>query len=459
MSKIKLYNSKTRKKEIFRALEENNVRMYVCGPTVYERAHLGNARPVVVFDILYRLLRQVYGSQHVDYVRNFTDIDDKINARAKILKIDIKQITDETIEWFLEDMEELNSLLPNSMPRATEYVDEMIDMINDLIKAGHAYDKEGHVYFSVRSYPNYGKLSGRSLDEMVAGSRVEISDIKKDQLDFILWKPSTNDLPGWNSPWGRGRPGWHIECSAMSKKLLGATFDIHCGGSDLRFPHHENEIAQSQCANPNDHFANFWLHNEMLQVDGKKMSKSLGNFYTVKDLLDKRISGQVIRFVLLNTHYRKPLDWTQTRVDEAKKILNKWEKQTKDIVPGDVDLTVLEALSDDLNSVAAISRLHKLSRDGDFSELLASAQFMGLLMPVNYKNLSSSDDERLISKVTNLLSTYRKEAFSKNSFEEFDLLKKKVVEAGLEVQMSRVSLKLVSTENFDEVALKGILDE
>ena len=459
MSKIILYNSKTRKKEPFYALDEKNVRMYVCGPTVYERAHLGNARPVVIFDILYRLLINIYGFQHVDYVRNFTDIDDKINDRAKSLQVDIKKITEETIEWFLEDMGELNSLLPNSMPRATEYIDEMIDMINDLIKEGHAYSREGHVYFSVRSYPNYGSLSGRSLDDMIAGSRVEISNLKRDPLDFILWKPSTNDLPGWASPWGRGRPGWHIECSAMSKKLLGASFDIHCGGSDLRFPHHENEIAQSQCANPNDHFANFWLHNEMLQVGGKKMSKSLGNFYTVKDLLDENIPGEVIRFILLNTHYRKPLDWTKTRVDEAKKILNRWRNQTNDITPGEVDPSIIEALSDDLNSVAAISRLHKLSRDGDFSKLLASAQFIGLLMVVDEKKFSPTDNEDIIKSISNLLLQSRKKAFLNNSFTEFDTLKQAVLEAGLEVQVSRDSLKVVSTENFDVAALKGIVDE
>ena len=459
MSKIILYNSKTRKKEPFYALDEKNVRMYVCGPTVYERAHLGNARPVVIFDILYRLLINIYGFQHVNYVRNFTDIDDKINDRAKSLQVDIKKITEETIEWFLEDMGELNSLLPNSMPRATEYIDEMIDMINDLIKEGHAYSREGHVYFSVRSYPKYGSLSGRSLDDMIAGSRVEISNLKRDPLDFILWKPSTNDLPGWASPWGRGRPGWHIECSAMSKKLLGASFDIHCGGSDLRFPHHENEIAQSQCANPNDHFANFWLHNEMLQVGGKKMSKSLGNFYTVKDLLDENIPGEVIRFILLNTHYRKPLDWTKTRVDEAKKILNRWRNQTNDIIPGEVDPSIIEALSDDLNSVAAISRLHKLSRDGDFSKLLASAQFIGLLMVVDEKKFSPTDNEDIIKSISNILLQSRKKAFLNNSFTEFDTLKQAVLEAGLEVQVSRDSLKVVSTENFDVAALKGIVDE
>ena len=459
MSKIILYNSKTRKKEPFYALDEKNVRMYVCGPTVYERAHLGNARPVVIFDILYRLLINIYGFQHVDYVRNFTDIDDKINDRAKSLQVDIKKITEETIEWFLEDMGELNSLLPNSMPRATEYIDEMIDMINDLIKEGHAYSREGHVYFSVRSYPNYGSLSGRSLDDMIAGSRVEISNLKRDPLDFILWKPSTNDLPGWASPWGRGRPGWHIECSAMSKKLLGASFDIHCGGSDLRFPPHENEIAQSQCANPNDHFANFWLHNEMLQVGGKKMSKSLGNFYTVKDLLDENIPGEVIRFILLNTHYRKPLDWTKTRVDEAKKILNRWRNQTNDITPGEVDPSIIEALSDDLNSVEAISRLHKLSRDGDFSKLLASAQFIGLLMVVDEKKFSPTDNEDIIKSISNILLQSRKKAFLNNSFTEFDTLKQAVLEAGLEVQVSRDSLKVVSTENFDVAALKGIVDE
>ncbi|HBS50361.1 MAG TPA: cysteine--tRNA ligase, partial [Rhodobacteraceae bacterium] len=272
MVEIKLHNTKTRRKELLTPIDPRNVRMYVCGPTVYDRAHLGNARPVVVFDVLYRLLRHVYGADHVTYVRNFTDVDDKINARAAESGREISQITAETTQWFLDDMAALGALEPDAMPRATQYIPQMVAMIEGLIETGHAYEAEGHVLFSVESYPEYGKLSGRSVDDMIAGARVEVAPYKRNPMDFVLWKPSTDDLPGWDSPWGRGRPGWHIECSAMSYELLGESFDIHGGGNDLMFPHHENEIAQSCCAHPEGSFANIWLHNEMLQVEGKKMS-------------------------------------------------------------------------------------------------------------------------------------------------------------------------------------------
>ncbi|MGA1180027.1 MAG: cysteine--tRNA ligase, partial [Marivivens sp.] len=319
MTTIRLRNSKTRKVEAFHPIDPENVRMYVCGPTVYDRAHLGNARPVLVFDVLYRLLRHVFGERHVTYVRNFTDVDDKINAEAqrrkglgdpRSLEELIAERTEETIAWYHADMDALGALRPDQEPRATAFIGQMIAMIADLIAKGHAYEKEGHVLFRVRSYQNYGALSGRSVDDMIAGARVEVAPFKEDPLDFVLWKPSDEDLPGWDSPWGRGRPGWHIECSAMSYELLGASFDIHGGGIDLQFPHHENEIAQSACAHPEAGFANYWVHNEMLQVEGKKMSKSLGNFFTVRDLLDQGVPGEVIRFVMLGTHYGKPMDWT-----------------------------------------------------------------------------------------------------------------------------------------------------
>ncbi len=300
MPKIKLHNSKVRKKEIFEPIDPSNVRMYLCGPTVYDRAHLGNARNVILFDVLFRFFRETYGDDNVKYVRNFTDIDDKINQRAKDLGKEIQVITDETIAWYLEDMALLGNLLPNEMPRATNYVAKMIKMIEDLVHSGHAYEAKGHVLFSVTSFKDYGSLSGRSIDDMIAGARVEIAPYKADPLDFVLWKPSSDDLPGWQSPWGRGRPGWHLECSAMSHDLLGDTFDIHGGGNDLIFPHHENELAQSNWCFPSGGFATFWLHNEMLQANGKKMSKSLGNFFTVRDLIDKGIPGEVIRFVFLS---------------------------------------------------------------------------------------------------------------------------------------------------------------
>ena len=280
MIKIKLHNTLTRKKQIFVPIDENNVRLYLCGPTVYDRAHLGNARNVIMFDVLYRLLIQVYGKKSITYVRNFTDIDDKINNKSLESGRPITDITSETIQWYLDDMAALGNLEPNLMPKATDYIPQMINFIERLITEGFAYVEEGHVLFSVSKYKNYGKLSGRSVEDMIAGARVEIASYKRDPMDFVLWKPSEKNLPGWESPWGRGRPGWHIECSAMAHDILGATFDIHGGGNDLQFPHHENEIAQSCCAYPESEFARYWLHNEMLQVDGKKMSKSLGNFFT-----------------------------------------------------------------------------------------------------------------------------------------------------------------------------------
>uniref|UniRef100_UPI0028B1CADF cysteine--tRNA ligase n=1 Tax=Paracoccus sp. TaxID=267 RepID=UPI0028B1CADF len=342
MVQIRLTNTKTRGKEVFRPIDPQNVRLYLCGPTVYDRAHLGNARPVVVIDVLVRLLRHVYGADHVTYVRNFTDVDDKINATAAARKEAgapgtleelIRQRTEETIGWYHADMDALGSARPDHEPRATDYIGQMIDMIGTLVEGGHAYAREGHVLFRVRSYADYGKLSGRSVDDMIAGARVEVAPFKEDPMDFVLWKPSDDDLPGWDSPWGRGRPGWHIECSAMSYELLGESFDIHAGGIDLQFPHHENEIAQSCCAHPHGDFARVWLHNEMLQVEGKKMSKSLGNFFTVRDLLEQGIPGEVVRFVLLSTHYRKPMDWTAGKAREAEAVLRRWRGLVAGIDP------------------------------------------------------------------------------------------------------------------------------
>lgn len=380
MTTIKLHNTRTRKKEVFEPLDPDNVRMYVCGPTVYDRAHLGNARPVVVFDVLYRLLRHVYGPDHVTYVRNFTDVDDKINARATESERTIGEITAETTQWFLDDMAALGALEPDHMPRATQYIPQMVTMIEDLIAKGHAYEAEGHVLFAVDSWrEGYGKLSGRSVDDMIAGARVEVAPYKRNPMDFVLWKPSSDDLPGWDSPWGRGRPGWHIECSAMAYELLGESFDIHGGGNDLMFPHHENEIAQSCCAHPEGQFARYWLHNEMLQVEGKKMSKSLGNFFTVRDLLDQGVPGEVIRFVFLSTHYRKPMDWTAEKAREAEKTLKRWRTFTAGVEPGDVSEEVVAALSDDLNTSLALHYCRNLFTVGDFAGFKASARFLGLL--------------------------------------------------------------------------------
>ncbi len=388
-TKIKLYNTKTRTKEEFAPIDPENVRMYVCGPTVYDRAHLGNARPVLVFDVLYRLLRHVYGADHVTYVRNFTDVDDRINETAQkrkeagaegTLEELIASRADETIDWYHQDMDALGALRPDFEPRATEYIGQMIALSQDLIDRGHAYVAEGHVLFSVESYADYGALSGRSVDDMIAGARVEVAPYKRNPMDFVLWKPSPDDLPGWDSPWGRGRPGWHIECSAMAHELLGAHFDIHGGGNDLQFPHHENEIAQSTCVG--HQFANVWMHNEMLQVEGKKMSKSLGNFFTVRDLLEQGVPGEVIRFVMLSTHYRKPMDWTEKKRAEAENELEYWALSTKETTASaKVPEGVISALSQDLNTMGAITEMRRLAKAGEFSELLCAANFLGLKLP------------------------------------------------------------------------------
>ena len=368
MTEIKLWNTATKTKEVLRPIDPENVRMYVCGPTVYDRAHLGNARPALVFDTLFRLLRHVYGEDHVRYVRNITDVDDKINATAQARKADgaagtleelIAERADETVAWYREDMAALGSLSPTHEPRATDYIAEMIAMIEALVAKDHAYAAEGHVLFRVRSYADYGALSGRSVDDMIAGARVEVAPFKEDPMDFVLWKPSDGDLPGWDSPWGRGRPGWHIECSAMANALLGETFDIHGGGNDLIFPHHENEIAQSKCMGHG--FAQIWMHNEMLQVEGKKMSKSLGNFFTVRDLLDQGVPGEVIRFVMLSTHYRKPMDWTEKKREEAAKRLTRWYRKTDGVEASETVSPAIEAaLADDLNTHLALTEMDKM---------------------------------------------------------------------------------------------------
>jgi len=371
-----LYNSLTRRKEPFEPLDRNRVGMYVCGPTVYDEAHIGNARAVVAFDLLYRVLRHEYGADHVTYVRNITDVEDKIMAAARASGQTIDQVTARTTAQFHADMAALGNLPPDIEPRATEYITQMIALIERLIASNHAYAAEGHALFRVASYAKYGALSRRSRADMIAGARVEIAPYKEDPGDFVLWKPSTPDQPGWDSPWGRGRPGWHIECSAMSENTLGETFDIHGGGLDLIFPHHENEIAQSVCAHngrgPED-FSRYWLHNGMLTVGGAKMAKSDGNFITVRELLDKafdrRLAGEAIRLALLGSHYRDPLDWTEERLRQARNALRRFyfelasnvssdevEHRALAEIPPPED--ILGALADDLNAPLAISRLH-----------------------------------------------------------------------------------------------------
>ena len=455
MIKIKLHNTLTRKKQTFVPLDENNVRLYLCGPTVYDRAHLGNARNVIMFDILYRLLIDTYGISSVTYVRNFTDIDDKINSKSLESGRPINDITSETIQWYLEDMAALGNLEPNLMPRATDYIPQMINYIERLIKRGFAYSDEGHVLFSISNYKDYGKLSGRSVEDMIAGARVEVASYKKNPMDFVLWKPSEKDVPGWESPWGRGRPGWHIECSAMAHDLLGATFDIHGGGNDLQFPHHENEIAQSCCAYPESEFARYWLHNEMLQVDGKKMSKSLGNFFTVRDLLDQGYPGEVIRFVFLSTHYNKPMDWNNSKALEAKNILRKWRgllKNNSEIVP--IPEEVINTLSDDLNTSGVISLLHKYASNGDIGKLKASANFLGILTD----ELSEWCADVDLSSLEELFTDLRKRAIDSKNFGNVDELRSKLTSAGVDVQIGKVDVSLEPNASFDLQEVNKIIN-
>jgi cysteinyl-tRNA synthetase len=368
---LRLFNTLTKTKEDFAPLDAKNVRMYVCGPTVYDFAHIGNARPSIVFDVLFRLLRHDYGDAHVTYVRNVTDVDDKINARAAERCISIRELTEETARIYDEDMAALNCLAPTIAPRATDHIAEMVAMIETLVADGHAYVAEGHVLFEVSSKPDYGKLSRRSLDEMLAGARVEVAPYKKNPMDFVLWKPSEQPLPGWESPWGRGRPGWHIECSAMADKYLGETFDIHGGGIDLMFPHHENEIAQSESAHHGHALAKVWMHNGFLQVEGEKMSKSLGNFFTIRDLLADW-PGEVLRFNMLRSHYRQPIDFTLAGLRESWKTLERWYDVTEPLADPAPDQDFMAALRDDLNTPQAIASLHQ-------AEPLALAGGLGFL--------------------------------------------------------------------------------
>ncbi|MES0383004.1 MAG: cysteine--tRNA ligase, partial [Hyphomicrobium sp.] len=395
---LKLYNTLTRRKEVFEPLDPKNVRMYVCGPTVYDYAHIGNARPVIVFDVLFRLLRHIYGPGHVTYVRNITDVDDKINARSAEEGVPIRELTERTAKQFHDDIAALGVLPPTVEPRATEHIDEMKTLIEELVAKGHAYVAQDHVLFDVPSMADYGRLSNRSLDEMEAGARVEVAPYKKTPMDFVLWKPSKDGEPSWPSPCGinaQGRPGWHIECSAMAGKHLGDVFDIHGGGIDLVFPHHENEVAQSRCAHGTDVMARYWMHNGFLQVEGEKMSKSLGNFITIHELLDtdkfggRRWPGEVLRLAMLMTHYRQPLDFTVRSLEVAERLLGQWYRKIADVESAptsDWADDVEDALADDLNTPGAITRLHAaadcIAEDGETdapARFKAAANAMGLL--------------------------------------------------------------------------------
>ena len=455
---IRLYNTKTRTKEDFTPLDPANVRMYVCGPTVYDRAHIGNARPVVVFDVLYRLLRHTYGEDAVTYVRNFTDVDDKINAKAveiqqsgETLVETVRRITNETIDWYHEDMDALGALRPNHEPRATEYIAQMIAMGEDLIARGHAYEAEGHVLFEARTDPEYGSLSRRPLDEMRAGARVEVAPYKRDPMDSVIWKPSTDDQPGWDSPWGRGRPGWHIECSAMAGDLLGAHFDIHGGGIDLQFPHHENECAQSRCVG--HQFANVWMHNGYLQVEGEKMSKSLGNFFTVADLREKNIPREVTRLAMLMTHYRSPIDWTEKAVGEAEKALRKWRGVVGNTAAGEVPQAILDAVGDELNTPLAVAELHKLAAAGDAASLRAGAEVMGLLTAeLGGWDAEPEADADVSSQIDDLLAD-RAAAKAAKDFAKADGIRAALIAAGVEVKDVPGGAEWSLTPSFDAAKL------
>ena len=449
-----LYNSFSRSKEAFAPLDKKNVRMYVCGPTVYDRAHIGNARPVLVFDVLYRLLRYLYGDNNVTYVRNITDIDDKINAKAQERMVDIEQVTKETIEWFHKDMDFLGALRPNYEPRATAYVSQMKNMISKLLTLSFAYATEdGHVFFEVEKFSEYGQLSNKKLGELKEGVRIENKDSKKNPLDFVLWKPSSLEEPGWESPWGRGRPGWHIECSAMAKDILGDQFDIHGGGIDLIFPHHENEIAQSTCSNEMKKFANFWLHNGFLKIEGEKMSKSLNNFLTVFDLIERDFSGPAIRYNMLSTHYRQPLDWKFDRLKEAERIIAKWNDKIETKNLDELPKQVINALLDDLNTPLSIHEMHQLFNKGNYQDLGNVCGFFGFVTK-GLKVVSKITPE-LSEKVDKLVEKRNNARMSKN-FSLADKIRDDLLNAGIIIRDTGQETTWELSQNLEIEKLKEL---
>ncbi|SDW39961.1 cysteinyl-tRNA synthetase [Albimonas donghaensis] len=449
---------------------DRRVGVYLCGPTVYDRAHIGNARPAVVFDVLRRLLALTYPGQ-VRFVRNFTDVEDKINDRAAerfpdLAPLDaIARVTEETIAWYHEDMAALGVAIPDDEPRATAYVPEMVAMIETLVARGHAYEAEGHVLFDVGSFPGYGALSGRDTEDMIAGARVEVAPYKKHPMDFVLWKPSTETQPGWPSPWGRGRPGWHIECSAMAKALLGTDFDIHGGGSDLLFPHHENERAQSCCADPDHGFAEVWMHNGMIRVDGRKMSKSLGNFFTVHDKRAE-MSGDVIRYILLNAHYRDELDWTEDRVEQARAALNRLNRladryrRAGMVAPDPLvpHASVLERLRDDLDTHGALAALHALASEAinpaetDIETLrpaVETARWLGFALETAADG--DGDDARIDAACARLDA-----ARADRNYAEADRIRAALDAAGLIVQTTKAGTTAERGAGFDRTRLEDL---
>ena len=441
-ARLRLYNTLTRTKEDFVPIDPDRVRMYVCGPTVYDFAHIGNARPVIVFDVLNRLLRHIYGKDRVTYVRNITDVDDKINTRAAERGVTIRELTEETNAIFQEDVRALGCLDPDVQPRATEHIAEMIAIIERLIAGGHAYASAGHVLFSVPSMSDYGRLSRRPLDEMIAGARVDVAPYKQGDMDFVLWKPSKDSEPGWESPWGRGRPGWHIECSAMSWKHLGETFDIHGGGIDLVFPHHENEIAQSRCAFGHDVMANVWMHNGFLQVEGEKMSKSLGNFRTIREVLADW-QGEVARLAMLKTHYRQPIDWTAASLRESKRELDRWYAvasqyaSTEDMLSPEFEA----ALCDDLNTAEAITHLRRLYSEANEGVAYAGARLAacGRMLGLFQQDLAAWNGWRPASAGIDELAVHRliKErlaARAAKNWAESDRIRDELVAMGVQLK-------------------------
>ena len=438
---LNLYDTFSNSKKKFEPIDPKNIRMYVCGPTVYDYPHVGNARPVIVFDILFRILQNIYGTEHVTYVRNITDVDDKIINASQENNEDINELTSRTINYFHADAKYIGAMEPSFEPRATDHIAEMINIIETLIEKNYAYVAENNVLFSSTKFSKYGSLSGKNLEEMIAGSRVDVESYKQEASDFILWKPSKDNEPGWDSPWGKGRPGWHIECSAMSEKLLGKTFDIHGGGQDLIFPHHENEIAQSECAN-GEKFANYWVHNGFVTVEGNKMAKSDGNFVTVNELKEK-YQGEVIRLTMILTHYRQPLNWTNDNLQESKKTLDKWyqyfsEVDFKPDLSVMIDENVMNALNDDMNTPQAIAELHKLfknckSDDQDsLNQFLISAQFLGLMNDEPSQWLSWGKDNISVdqNKIESLISQ-RNAARANKDFAEADRIRDELENLGI----------------------------
>ena len=437
---LNLFNTLSNKKEKFIPININKVGMYICGPTVYDFSHIGNARPLVVFDVLFRLLKKIYGKNNIIYVRNITDIDDKIIESSKKNNKSIKELTEIITKSFHKDCNYLNCLKPTFEPKATEHIKEMISMITNLLKDKHAYENEKHVYFSVSSFKEYGKLSNKNSKELIAGSRVEISKYKKDPLDFILWKPSEDKDPGWDSPWGRGRPGWHLECSVMSEKFLGKRFDLHGGGLDLIFPHHENEIAQSCCANKNDNFANYWVHNGFVTFDKEKMSKSIGNIVTISKL-GENINGQVVRLALLSAHYKQPLDWNDKLIKDSQNTLDKWYKQFEKNDSAEINEDLLKSLLEDLNTPEYISKLHMLydesskGNKSSKSKFLAACKLIGLLEEdkqswENFKKSKVKIDETFINKKIKDRNAARK----KGDYQLADVIRKELEDNGIIIE-------------------------